>query len=79
MALRKRQRLRFLDETGLTLRLTPLYGRAAPGVRVVDTVPRNYGRAHSFLAVLGPQGLSAPMTVEGAVDTSVLRSYVAQV
>jgi transposase len=79
MARRSRQRLKFLDETGITISLTPLYGRAAPGVRVVDTVPRNYGQALSLLAVLGPQGLSAPMTVEGAVDTGVFRSYVEQV
>jgi hypothetical protein len=35
------ERLRFLDETGMTLALTRHYGRAAPGVRVVDTVPQN--------------------------------------
>jgi transposase len=59
--------------------LTPLYGRAAPGERVVDKVPRNYGQPLSLLAALGLQGLSAPMTVEGPVDTSVFRAYVEQV
>lgn len=73
------QRLKFLDETGMTISLTPLYGRAAPGVRVVDQVPPNYGQSLSLLAVLSPQGLRAPMTVEGAVDTSVFRVYVEQV
>lgn len=75
----KRQRLKFLDETGITMRLTPLYGRAAPGVRVVEHVPRNSGRSLSLLAVLGSRGLSAPMTLEGPVDASVFRTYVAQV
>ena len=73
------RRLKFLDETGVTIRLTPLYGRAAPGVRVVDSVPRNYGQSLSLLAVLGSEGLSAPMTVEGPVDAAVLRVYVEQV
>lgn len=72
-------RLKFIDETGMTLALTRLYGRAAPGVRVVDTVPRNYGENISLLAALSIQGLSAPMTVNGAVDTEVLRLYIDQV
>jgi hypothetical protein len=32
-------RLRFIDETGLNLALTRRYGRAAPGLRMVDSVP----------------------------------------
>ena len=73
------RRLKCLDERGVTIRLTPLSGRAAPGVRVVDSVPRNYGQSLSLRAVLGCEGLSAPMTVEGPVDAAVLRVYVAQV
>jgi len=71
-------RLRFIDETGMNLALTRLYGRAAPGVRVVDTVPQNYGQNIALLAALSPEGLSAPMTVEGAVDAEVFRLYVEQ-
>ena len=71
--------LRCLDETGMNLALTRRYGRAAPGVRVVDTVPQNYGENISLLAALSLQGLSAPMTVEGAVDAEVFRVYVHQV
>jgi transposase len=74
-----RDRLRFIDETGMNLALTRLYGRAAPGVRVVDTVPQNYGQNISLLAALSPSGLSAPMTVEGAVDAEVFRLYVKEV
>jgi transposase len=75
----ERPRLKFLDETGVTIRLTPLYGRAAPGVRVLDRVPRNYGQQLSVLAVMSPQGLSAPMTVEGPVDAAVFRVYLERV
>ena len=63
----------------MNLALSRLYGRAAPGVRVVDSVPQNYGQNISVLAALGGGGLSAPMTVDGAVDAEVFRSYVAQV
>ena len=71
--------LKFIDETGMNLALTRLYGRAAPGVRVVDSVPHNHREHITMLAALGMDGLSAPMTVDGAVDTEVFRSYVAQV
>ena len=72
-------RLRFIDETGMNLALTQRYGRATPGVRVVDSVPHNYGQNVSLRAALDIKGISAPMTVDGAVDTEVFRSYVAQV
>lgn len=74
-----RPRLKFVDETGVTINLTPLYGRAAPGVRVVEHVPRNYGQHLSLLATLSPQGLSAPMTIAGPVDATVFRRYVERV
>jgi transposase len=72
-------RLKFIDESGMNLALTRLYGRAAPGVRVVDSVPQNYGQNISLLAALGVKGVSAPMTVEGAVNTAVFRTYIEQV
>jgi hypothetical protein len=71
--------LKFLDETGINLALTCRYGRAAPGVWVVENVPHNYGANISLLAALGVKGVSAPMTVVGAVDSAVFRAYVAQV
>lgn len=63
----------------MNLALTRLYGRAAPGVRVVDRVPQNYGENLSLLAALSSAGVSAPMTVNGAVDTAVFRAWVEQV
>lgn len=78
MATPSRPRLKSLAETGVTVSLTPLYGRAAPGGRVVDRVPRNRGQPLSLLAVLSPQGLSAPMALTGAGDAAVFRGYVKQ-
>lgn len=34
-------RLKFLDESGSTIAMTRLYGRAARGERIVDSVPQN--------------------------------------
>ena len=43
-------RLKFLDEAGSNLAMTRLYGRAAPGERVFDSVPQNYGENMTMLA-----------------------------
>lgn len=72
-------RLKFLDEAGSNLAMTRLYGRAARGERVYDTVPQNYGENITMLACLAADGLSAPMTVEGAVDGAVFLAYIEQV
>lgn len=72
-------RLKFIDESGSNLALTRLYGRAAPGVRVAEGVPQNFGENVTMLAALGPGGLSAPMTVNGAVDGEVFLIYVREV
>ena len=71
--------LKFLDEAGSNLAMTRLYGRAAPGERVFDSVPQNYGENMTMLACLSADGLSAPMTVGGAVDGAVFLVYVRQV
>ena len=72
-------RLKFLDEAGSNLAMTRLYGRAAPGERVYDTVPQNYGENITMLAGLSADGVSASMTIEGAVDGLVFPAYVEQV
>lgn len=71
--------LKFLDEAGSNLAMTRLYGRAARGARVFDAVPQNYGENITMLACLSEVGLSAPMTVQGAVDGAVFLAYVEQV
>jgi transposase len=73
------QCLKFVDESGVNLAMTRLYGRAPKGVRVSGTVPQNYGPNVTLLAALGDQGLHAVMTVEGATDIDVFRAYVKHV
>lgn len=71
-------RLKFLDEAGSNVAMTRLYGRAAPGERVVETTPQNYGSNITMLAAISLFGIDAPMTVEGAVDGTVFKTYVCQ-
>jgi transposase len=72
-------RLKFLDEAGSNLAMTRLYGRAAKGERVIDSVPQNYGSNMTMLATLTLSGITAPMTINGAVDGDVFKVYVEQV
>lgn len=73
------RRLKFLDESGNNLALTRLFGRAVPGERVAEGVPQNRGENVTVLAALGLGGVSAPMTVNGAVDGEVFLAYVREV
>lgn len=73
------KRLKFLDEAGSNLAMTRVYGRAARGTRIFEGSPQNYGENITMLACLSADGLSAPMTIEGAVDGLVFLAYVEQV
>jgi transposase len=73
------RRLKFVDESGVNLAMTRLYGRAPAGERAIGSVPQNYGQNVTILGTLGVQGLEAVMTVDGATDTEVFRTYVKQV
>ncbi len=72
-------RFKFIDEAGSNIAMTRMYGRAAPGMRVVETVPQNYGKNVSMLAAISLGGIEAPMTISGAVDGLVFLEYVKQV
>jgi transposase len=71
--------LKFVDASGVNLAMTRLYGRAPAGERVVGSVPQNYGPHVTMLGALGVQGLQAVMTIDGATDAAVFRTYVKKV
>jgi transposase len=71
--------LKFVDESGVNVAMTRLYGRAPAGERVIGSVPQNYGQNVTMLGTLGIQGLHAVMTVDGATDSDVFRTYVKKV
>jgi DDE superfamily endonuclease len=73
------RRLKCVDEAGVNLAMTRLYGRAPKGARVLGTVPQNDGDNITLLGALDQQGLQAVMTVNGATDADVFRAYVTQV
>jgi transposase len=63
----------------VNLAMTRLYGRAPAGERVVGSVPQNYGQSVTMLGALSVRGLQAVMTVDGATDADVFRTYVKKV
>lgn len=72
-------RLIFIDEAAVNTAMTPHFGRAAPGERVIEQVPRNYSAQTSMISALGLRGLVATMTLEGAVDTLAFNAYLNEV
>jgi len=69
----------FVDESGTNLAMTPRYGRAPRGQRVVGSAPRNHGPNTTVVAALTPEGIRAAMTVEGAIDRPAFDAFVQQV
>ena len=68
-----------MDESGIQLNLTRLYGRARGGSRAVGSAPKNYGRQLNVLGVMSRRGVQASMTVVGSVDSVVMTVFVRQV
>jgi transposase len=72
-------RLKFLDECGVNLGLTRLYGRAAPGERVVEATPGISGEHYTIVATLGVKGVQAPLLFQGAMTTLTFETYIEEV
>lgn len=66
----------FLDEAGLTVKMTRLYARAYKGERVVDYVPGHWGTNLTVTGALSLQGPMALMTLKGALDGDAFKVYV---
>ena len=60
------------------LGLTRLYGRAAPGQRVVEATPGYSGPHYTVVAALGLEGLEAPWVFEGATSGNAFETYAEQ-
>jgi transposase len=73
------RRVKFIDESGINLALTRLYGRAPRGERALGSAPQNYGQNVTILGALSYTGVEAVMTIEGATDADVFRAYVREV
>jgi hypothetical protein len=68
------RRWQFMDESGVNLAMTRLYGRAPQGERVVGSVPQHDGQPVTLRGALGAHGWQAVMTVEGPMATAVFQA-----
>ena len=72
------EHFKFLDEAGVNLSMTRLYGRAAPDQRVVESTPLPSGPRTTTLAVIGATGITAPLVLAGAVNGIIFSGYIEQ-
>ena len=70
------KRLKFIDESGAHLGLTRLFGRAAPGQRIVEATPGYSGSHYTVVATLGWKAVTAPWIFEGALNRLAFEAYV---
>jgi len=73
------ERLRFVDESGVHLGLTRLFGRTDPEGRVVEGTPGYSGPHYTVVADLGLDGVRAPWVIEGAMTGAAFETYVERV
>ena len=71
-------KLKFLDETGVNLGMTRLYGWGEKSRRVVDYVPDVRFERTSVIAAIGLSGISAPIAFRGALNGDFFAAYVEQ-
>jgi transposase len=72
------ENLVFLDETGVSTKLTRLYARASRGQRAHGSAPGHWRRL-TVLGALALGGLVAVMTVAAATDWPVFQAFLQQV
>jgi transposase len=76
MPLLEARRLIFVDEMGMHCGMTRLFARAFRGERAVCAAPCNPGPNISVIGALGFEGLRAMLSIEGAVNSTVLQVFL---
>lgn len=72
-------RLVFIDETGLSTKMSRLRGRSMRGERCRSAVPHGHWKTTTFTGALRLSGMTAPMVLDGAMNGVAFRAYVEQV
>ena len=65
----------FLDESGITTAMTPLYARARRGERAHGSAPGGWRRL-TVLGALSGEGMIAAMSIQAATTTRVLLAFL---
>ncbi|HUB44456.1 MAG TPA: IS630 family transposase [Acetobacteraceae bacterium] len=75
----KLRRLVFIDETSTKTNMVRPRGRSRRGKRLVDKTPHGHWKTSTFIAALRHNRLTAPFTIDGAVNGDVFLTYVRRV
>jgi hypothetical protein len=73
------ERLVFVDESGITTKMTRRYARAPRGERAGGAVPFGGWRRLTVLGALSTHGMVAAMSIEAPTSTPVFLAYVERV
>ena len=73
------RRLVFIDETGASTKMARLYGRSPYGQRCVAALPHGHWKTTTFVGALRANGMTAPMVLDGPMDSLAFEAYVTQV
>ena len=66
----------FIDETSANTKMVRLYGRCVRGERLVDHQPQGHWKTITFVAALRQNGMTAPCTIDGAMNGRRFVAYV---
>ena len=69
----------FIDESGVNLAMTRLYGRNIEGERVHDECPGNKGKNVTIIGAMSDEGLIATMSLSGSLNTDSFIVYVEKI
>ena len=73
------EKLVFIDETGCATNMIRLRGRALRGRRLKGATPHGHWKVTTFTAGLTRSGLTAPMVLDGPMNSECFKAYVNQV
>src|SRR5215472_16171467 len=73
------EKLRLLDESGVTTQMTRLRGRAPRGEWIAEAMPQGHGKVLTTLGTMSLHGVEAVMTIESPTDGEVFLAYLDQV
>jgi transposase len=72
------ERLVFIDECGTTTKMARMYGRARCGERCRAPVPHGHWKTTTLVGALRLSGVTAPMTLGGAMGGAAFLAYAEQ-
>ncbi len=69
----------FIDETGASTKMARRHGRAPRGERLRASVPHGHWKTTTFVGGLRLSGMTAPMVLDGPMNSQCFLAYVEQV